>query len=47
MRDKVISFRMTSSDYKEMKEAMTNMKLKNFSSFVLYLWDSFKREMRK
>ncbi len=47
MRDIVIGARVTDEDYKEMNKTRKILKLRSMSELILYLWDKFKRDLKK
>jgi len=47
MKNKIIGCRVTDEDYNEMDKTRKVLKLKSMSELVLYLWDKFKRELKR
>ena len=45
-KEKIISFRVDTDDYKQIKKQKNLMKFKTVAEFFMYLWDKFKREQK-
>jgi len=43
-KDKIISFRVPSDDYKEIKRQKKILKFKSVGEMFMHLWDRFRRE---
>jgi len=45
-KDKIISFRVDSEDYKNIEKQKDAMKFRTVAEFFMHLWDRFKREQK-